>query len=368
MRRRDKAHRRRSKKAGASLGASQRSGSSTNKQRLKPLPPTLKKALLLAGVLCGFYVLASALSGEEEPVTVVVEKGDTLSSVAEKLEEAGVISSPAFFKLKARFQNRAAEIKPGEYQFEPGQDGDEILETLSAGVISTTVAIPEGLTLEQTAQEVEEQGGIPAEEFEEAAKKTHYGYVFLDDPDVETTEGFLFPKTYEFGKGVEASEVVDRLLQQYLVETKGLDLAGAKDRLNLTEYQIITAASLIEKEAANPEERPLIASVIYNRIRLRMPLQIDATVQYALGKPKENLTLADLKTESPYNSYTNLGLPPGPIASPSRASIEAALDPIQTDHLYYVLEADGKEHFFTNDYEEFLDAKQKRDVALTITH
>ena len=181
---------------------------------------------------------------------------------------------------------------------------------------------------------------------------------FLSDPAVKSTEGFLFAKRYEFEKGIGAPGIVDRLLEQYLIETEGLDFAGAQERLKLTEYQLVTVASLVEKESANPEERPVIASVIYNRIRADMPLQIDATVQYAIGEPKEELSLADLEVRSPYNTYENPGLPPGPIASPSRESLEAALNPAQTGHLYYVLEADGERHFFTDDYEEFLEAKR----------
>jgi UPF0755 protein len=320
-------------------------------------------ALLLFCVLYGIYLLVSAVfGGEEEPVTVVVEKGDTLSNVADKLEEAGVIRSSTLFKLETRLEGGDTEIKAGEYQFTPGEDRDEILETLSSGdsVSAFTITIPEGLTLEQTASVVEEQSGIPAEEFEAAAEKTDYGFPFLDDPAVETTEGFLFPKQYEFEKGADAEEIVNRLLEQYVLETKDLDFATAENRLNLTEYELITTASLIEKESANPEERPIIASVIYNRIRRGMPLQVDATIQYALGKPTEDLKLADLEVDSPYNTYENRGLPPGPIASPSRESIQAALEPAETDYLYYVLEADGKKHFFTDDYDEFLEAKDER--------
>ena len=316
------------------------------------------RVLLLLGVL---YLLASAVFGEDTPATLVVEEGDTLASVADKLDEAGVISSPTLFKLRARVRGEATEIKPGEYRFEPGEDGGEILRKLSSGDSdsSSAITIPEGLTLSQTAQEVAEQSSIPAEEFEAAAKETGYGYAFLDDPAIQTTEGFLFPKKYEFEKDAEASQIVDRLLQQYLVETRDLELAEAKDRTGLTEYELITVASLVEEESANLEERPVIASVIYNRIRAGMPLQIDATIQYALGKPKEELKLSDLEIDSPYNTYVNSDLPPGPIASPSRESIRAALVPARTDYLYYVLEADGQEHFFTNDYDEFLEAKDR---------
>jgi UPF0755 protein len=126
-------------------------------------------------------------------------------------------------------------------------------------------------------------------------------------------------------------------------------------------------ASLIEKEAATPEERPLVASVIYNRLQKDMPLQIDASIHYALDKQGEELSLADLKVNSPYNTYENKGLPPGPICSPSRDSLEAAINPADTDYLYYVLKANGEEHFFTSNYDEFLKWKQKRDASLTDT-
>jgi UPF0755 protein len=322
-------------------------------------------ALLLLGVLCGIFLLVSAVfdDREEEPMTVAVEQGDTLSSVADKLKEAGVISSSHLFKLQTRIHGGEKEIKAGEYRFVPGEDSEQILETLSSGesVSAFTIAVPEGLTLEQTARVVEGDGDIPAEEFESAAGRTDYGYDFLEHPAIRTTEGFLFPKKYEFERGVDAAQVVDRLLRQYLLEKEGLDFAEAQDRLKLTEYELVTVASLVEKESANPEERSLIASVIYNRIRLGMPLQVDATVQYALGKTKEDLKLDDLDVDSPYNTYRNPGLPPGPIASPSRESIQAALEPSETDYLYYVLEANGEEHFFTDDYDEFLEAKNQTE-------
>jgi UPF0755 protein len=338
--------------------------------RKTPAGRLLLLALLLLGVLYGIYLLVSAVfgGGEEEPVTVAVEQGDTLSSVADKLEETGVIQSSTVFKLESRFQGGETEIKAGEYRFVPGEDSEQILETLSSGesISAFTITVPEGLTLEQTARVVEEEGGIPAEEFETAAGRTDHGYDFLEDPAIRTTEGFLFPKKYEFERyeferGVDAAEIVDRFLRQYLLEKEGLDFAEAQDRFNLTEYELVTVASLVEKESANPEERPLIAGVIYNRIRSGMPLQIDATVQYALGKAKEDLKFDDLDVDSPYNTYKNPGLPPGPISSPSRESIQAALEPAETEYLYYVLEAGGEEHFFTDDYDEFLEAKDQAE-------
>ena len=351
----------------------------SHKRRSSLVGPLVLLVILFAILLYGGYQLVETVFSDQEraPVTVTVEKGDTLSSVADKLEEAGVIESSTFFNLRARAEGETTEIKPGEYQFVPGEEGDKILKALANGDSASRleVTIPEGLTLEQTASVICEATGIPTEEIEAAAKETDYGYAFLDDPKIQTTEGFLFPKKYEFEQGVDARQVIDRLLEQYLVETKDLDFEGAEERSNLTEYELITLASLVEREAANDEERPLVASVIYNRIRQKIPLQVDATVQYALGESKENLSLDDLKVDSPYNTYKNPGLPPGPIASPSRESIRAALEPAKTDYLYYVLQADGKEHFFTDDYDEFVDAKQKYEAeqesetrSLTVTH
>lgn len=338
----------------------------SRRKRRSNAGPTVLGVLLLLAVVGAVYFIYSAATGGEtgqgQPAVSRVEvvKGDTLSDVATKLERAGVIKSAFVFKLQARYEGYGTEIKTGRYTFERGQDSEEILQKLTAGEAAPMIAItiPEGLTIQETAETVAADSGVSASEFEEAARRTDYGYAFLEDPDIKSTEGYLFPAKYEFEEGVTAPQVVDRLLGQYLIETQDLDIAGAKERLNLTEYQLVTVASLIEKEAATPEEKPIIASVIYNRMHRGTPLQIDATIQYALKRPKENLSLADLRIDSPYNTYENEGLPPGPICSPSRESLQAALNPAQTNYLYYVLRADGQRHYFTSNYDDFLRAKE----------
>jgi UPF0755 protein len=351
-------------------------GSPRSKRRREPQSnagPTVLTLLLVAlGAICLVYALGNR-SDQKEPeglAKIEVVKGDTLSSVADKLEQAGIIESAFMFKVEARMEGYGTEIKTGEYAFTPGEDSDKILQKLTAGeaVPTLEITIPEGLNLEQTAQEVAKQSDVPAAKFEEAARRTDYGYGFLEDPAIETTEGFLFPKQYEFEEGTTAPQMVTRMLEQYLLETQTLDISSAKERFNLTEYELLTVASLIEKEASNPEERPLVASVIYNRIRQDMPLQIDASVQYALERPKEELSLADLKIDSPYNTYENTGLPPGPICSPGKQSLEAAINPAQTDYLYYVLKPNGADHFFTSNYDKFLKMKQKYNTSLTVSH
>jgi UPF0755 protein len=335
------------------------------RKRRSNAAPTVLGILLVFAVLGAIYLIYSAaVRGDDVqagPLKVEVVKGDTLSEVADKLEAAGVIKSAFVFKLQARYEGYGTEIQTGRYTFEQGQDTAAILGKLAAGkaVPTITVTIPEGLTLEETARTVAKDSEVPAAKFQQAAQGTDYKYAFLEHPEIRTTEGYLFPAKYDFEKGVTAPQIVDRLLGQYLIETQGLDVAGAKDRLGLTEHQLVTVASLIEKEAATPEEKPLVASVIYNRLERKMPLQIDATIQYALKRPKENLSLHDLKVDSAYNTYRNKGLPPGPICSASRESLEAALNPEQTNYLYYVLKADGESHFFTSDYRDFLRAKAK---------
>lgn len=370
MRRYEKRRRRDREDLEARLNALQPSRNKRRRKRRSNIGPAILGIMLLVGVLGVIYLIySSAVGGGDQQAasdsssgkaTVEVVQGDTLSSVADKLDTAGVIGSATLFKMEARFSGSSTEIKPGEYSFGPDDDTDAILQKLTSGKDAPTfaVTIPEGLTLKQTAETVAaSKSGVSAADFEAAAKKTDYGYAFLKDPAVETTEGYLFPKKYEFEEGTNASQMVNRFLEQYLIETEGLDIEGAKDRLNLTEHELVTVASLIERESANSEERPLVASVIYNRIRQGMPLQIDATIQYARGEPKEELSLDDLEIDSPYNTYENPGLPPGPIASPSRESLQAAIEPADTDYVYYVLKADGQEHYFTNNYDDFLQAK-----------
>jgi UPF0755 protein len=362
LRRDDKSKRRDRDELDARLDALQQTGSRRIRRKRRS---NVLGVLLVLGVLGAIFVIYSAATGGEdgtrESARVQVIKGDTLSDVAAKLEEAGVIKSAFVFELQARYEGYGTQIKTGRYAFESGQDSGEILHKLTVGQAAPTftVTIPEGLTIKETAGTVAAGSNVPAPEFDEAARRTDYGYAFLDNSEVKTTEGYLFPAKYDFERGFTARQIVDRLLQQYLLETQDLDFAEAKERLDLTENQVVIVASLVEKEAASHEEKPLIASVIYNRMRKDTPLQIDATIQYALKRPKANLSLADLKVDSPYNTYENKGLPPGPICSPGRESLLAALNPANTNYLYYVLEANAEKHFFTKSYDDFLRAKAK---------
>ena len=219
------------------------------------------------------------------------------------------------------------------------------------------VVIPEGFTVEETAERVGSQSNISGKQFLEATKTADYQFSFSQEAG-ENLEGFLFPKTYTFAEETTPHNAVQTMLSQFDLETEELDWSRVPS-LVISRYQAIIVASLVEEEAKFDDERPIIASVIYNRLRQGMKLQIDATVQYALGTHKTELSYEDLQVDSPYNTYRVAGLPPAPIASPGMSSIEAALDPADTDYLYYLVTDPKGRHSFTADYQEFLRLKEQ---------
>lgn len=220
------------------------------------------------------------------------------------------------------------------------------------------LTIPEGFTVRQVARRVEELGICSAEDFMAAATAGDYQLPILPVEQAGNLEGLLFPKTYDITENMQPRDLVRRLLDQFALEAASINLERSRE-LGITPYQAVIVASLIEREVVVEEERPLVAAVIYNRLRAGMRLQIDATVQYALPQWKERLTYEDLKVDSPYNTYLHAGLPPTPICNPGRPSLEAALAPAQVDYLYYVATGEGGRHFFTADYQEFLRAKNR---------
>ncbi len=292
------------------------------------------------------------------PIKVTIEEGDSAANIAEKLHREGVITSAGIFRALAWIQGKQGKFKPGIYTFFTGMRYGEVFDMLEAGPQNRVrLTLPEGLTVSQTARRVEEAMGLSAEEFRRTAAEGGYDCPFIPPENAGNLEGFLFPKTYEFQPETRAREVVETLLAQFRAETSALDWERTRV-LGITPYQAVIVASLIEREVVLDAERPLVAAVVYNRLRKDMLLQIDATVQYALPEWKEALTYEDLKVPSPYNTYLNKGLPPAPICSPGLASIKAALEPAEVDYLFYVATGDGS-HFFTADYNEFLRVKKE---------
>ncbi|MDR1082879.1 MAG: endolytic transglycosylase MltG, partial [Coriobacteriales bacterium] len=299
-------------------------------------------------------------SGEEVPVFIL--EGSTGAEIAGILKEAGVITSETSFIGVIQDRGVEGRLLPGRYTMYTGMTDDQALDVLIAGPNATEegnkLTIPEGLTLEATAAKVEAACGIPADEFiAEAHSADAYvaDYPFLEGVYDNSMEGFLYPKTYMIPAGASAKDVICVLLNQFVIETAELDMSYAESK-NLTLYDVVKMASMIEKETAAPEERPLVSSVLYNRLHEGMFLQICATVVYTIGLENYDghpLLETDLAIESPYNTYLNAGLPAGPICSPRVESIEAAAHPSETDYLYYVLTSKEGTHTFCTTYEEF---------------
>ncbi|MGH8884292.1 MAG: endolytic transglycosylase MltG [Egibacteraceae bacterium] len=300
-------------------------------------------AVLLSGGL--YWMLGSPSSpraDQGERVTVVISKGAGLSDIAHMLEREGVVRSALAFQIVARLDGRGYRIQAGTYALERGVGMDTVLGQLAAGPPGPptfTVTIPEGLTVEQTFQRITTARGSP---FTVAELRVAVPDVTLPawapvaslPEGAEPLEGLLFPNTYEFRVDASAQDVVARLVH----ETDRMITSIATPSSGLSPYQILTLASLVEREARLAEERPRISSVIHNRLRERKRLQVDATVLYALGEQKDRVLDADLLVDSPWNTYRHDGLPPTPISGVGEASIRAAVQPTSEDFLYYVVE------------------------------
>ena len=290
-------------------------------------------------------------------VTVVVPVGATLSSIARELEAKGVVKHARAFVIRAESDGYATKFMPGAYTFHQNEPYEELVALLARGVNPPTVkvGIPEGATLKQA-------GGLVAAAVG-AITAADYVAVARDDPPPfrlggyksgTTLEGMLFPATYEVIPKVKARGFVAKQLTAFAENFAKVDMTRAL-KANLTPYDVVIIASMIDREALVPAERPLVAAVIWNRLRIDMLLQIDATIQYALGKTKPVLTYDDLKIDSPYNTYKHPGLPPTPISNPGLAALQAAAAPARVDYLYYVARNDGTgRHYFSKEYAQFL--------------
>ncbi|MCE5329611.1 endolytic transglycosylase MltG [bacterium] len=274
-------------------------------------------------------------------VEVEIKEGMNLTQISNLLEEKGIIDSALFFKIYAEDQGLETKLIPGKYNLKTGSEYKDVLEVITSGpeIVTFKLIIPEGFMVKQISDRItQELPFIDSADLKDALKTEEYSYDFLKDKDVPVTslEGFLFPKTYEILPQYSAGNIIEMLLSQYQFETSGLDYKYAADN-NLTSYDILKIASMIEKEAYIPEERPLISAVIHNRLKINMALGIDATLTYFLDKWDEPLTESDLKTDTPFNTRIYTGLPPTPICNPGLESIKAALNPADADYLYYVV-------------------------------
>ncbi len=300
-------------------------------------------AVLLSAALA----LSACATDDATTARVVVPAGASVRVAADSLAGAGVIRSPRLFRTYAWLRGGDRRIRAGTYEFRRGASWGTVLGMLRAGRgIVTTVTIPEGFALSQIEPLLAERLDVPVDSVQAAASDTAL-LARLDLP-TPTLEGYLFPDTYTFPQGTSAREAVTEMERRFEHVWKSAWTARL-DSIGMSRNDVMTLASIVEKEAKLPEERPVIAAVYMNRLKAGMLLQADPTVQYSLPAHEARVRYKDLKVKSPYNTYRHPGLPPGPIASPGLASIEAALYPANVPYKYFVAAPDGH-HEFRVDY------------------
>ncbi len=315
-------------------------------------------ATLVLPMACGGSPAVQEESRVPE-VEVTIPGGATAAQIGRELQAVGLVHYPRTFALTARVMGSEGSLKAGRYRFPLDATWFEMLEALESGTIETvTLTIPEGLALWQIAERVADFTGMEADSVRHLLADSLF-VASLNVPG-PTLEGYLFPDTYRFAEDLPAQAVLKEMVNQYHAfwTPERRTQLGAT---GLTERELVTLASIVEKEARVAEERPVIAGVYWNRLQRDMLLQADPTVQYALGgEPRERLLYSDIDAvaENPYNTYTQPGLPPGPIASPGEASLDAALTPAEVPYLFFVARPDGS-HEFTRTNREHVNAKNR---------
>ena len=280
--------------------------------------------------------------------------------VADALKDAGIIEYKSLFKLFAKFSHADVKLDPGTYVLNTELDYRALVKNMQVGTASmvvTTITFPEGMTMAQIFDKLEAEGVCSAADLYKAAAEFNYSFRFLENVgtgDASRLEGFIFPNTYDFYQGEQPSSVINKFLTA-LHSRITADMWKQIENRGTTFRDTVIVASMLEKEAANDAERAMIASVIYNRMAAGMPLGIDSTILYVHPEYDGgvDLPVAYLEEQSPYNTRLNTGLPPTPICNPGMASIQAALNPMQTDYLYFALDAEEGVHKFFKDYNAF---------------
>lgn len=326
--------------------------------------------LLIAGIAALIYIngLDKAYdSSKSDTINVTVEMGSTTEDIGTLLQEEGIIESSSDFKFFSKVKGYDGKYQAGTYALAPSMTLSEIAEIIISGKTNNiTFTIPEGYTIYQMADKLSEEGIVDREKFVSLLTDGNFSYDFLSDAQSGKNhlEGYLFPETYTVEFGADEETIIKTMLNQFdTVFTE--EFKARAEELGYSLNEIMVIASIIERETQVDEERGKVSSVIYNRLKEGMPLQMCSTVQYILGEQKEILSNADTQIESPYNTYINQGLPPGPICCPGLASIEAALYPDETDYLYFVVsdKLDGTQKF-SSDYNQFLKDKEDYYNAL----
>ncbi len=309
-------------------------------------------ALLLIAAAFVVWVLYSIFGDRSHPstaVSIVIPRGATFRDVTQQLAGAGVIGNSTVFRAYAKLKHADTDVHAGEFRFGPRETPAEVLQQLQSGgaQIAKWLTVPEGFTAAEIAGRLSSAGLGAADAYENAFL---HDSIVVDGARTKNLEGFLFPSTYLVPLGATPASVEHILTSEFLKQLPA-DAAQKARQHGLTVPQVVTLASLVEREAKADDERPLMAGVYYNRLRLGMPLEVDATIEYALPQHHSVITYADLKINSPYNTYLHAGLPPTPIANPGRPSLMAAFNPRPSPYLYYVYKGNGH-HVFAKTLEE----------------
>lgn len=303
--------------------------------------PSMRRAILAA--VFATTAIAGCAGPHGTPVRVIVPRGATFRTAADSMARAGVIESPLAFRVYARIMQRDRQIQAGTYLLRPGTKWSDLVRAMNGGTgIINRVTIPEGFTIAQITPVLVRALHTNADSVDAAVRDPALRSR-LNDP-AATLEGYLFPDTYVLAPGTTARQAVGEMVKRFEREWKP-EYDAQASAIGRTRQEVVTMASIVEKEARLPEERPVIAAVYYNRLRIGMPLQADPTVQFAMGHHTDRVLYRDLAIDSPYNTYMHPGLPPGPIASPGGASLRAALEPAKVPYLYFVAAPDGHHEF-----------------------
>ncbi len=310
------------------------------------------------------FILMIALSSPHfyagpEAVEVYVADGMSSVQIGRVLEDAGLVWDARLFALVSRIRGVHTALKSGRYRLRIDQPVVAVIDTLAKGEVQLVkVTIPEGYSIPQIARLLEERGVTDAKAFEtEAVNSAHkYSDLLGFVTPTGSLEGYLFPDTYFVAEGLPVDKLISLMVVRFC--EKGLPALGDVNSTEFSVHELVTLASIIEREAAEDSERPLVSSVFYNRLNAGVRLQSCATVNYAIGQPGKTLTAADLAVESPYNTYLHDGLPPGPIASPGLASLQAAANPASSPFMYFVSNGMGG-HVFSVEYPEHLAAAER---------
>jgi UPF0755 protein len=335
-------------------------------RRLSPFAAAVL-AIFLIVALSAFWMYMEIETpyyrASSEDSYIEIPRGMDSGSAAQLLVDSGVLRHRIPFIVYLKLTGNAGRIKAGEYRFREAASPSQIAERLIRGdSYYRSITIPEGLTAMETVALLAENNFGQRKDLEEALQNTEW--ISDLDPGARNLEGYLFPETYHFNRKIDSTAIIKTMVEQFQKEFRRI-MSQTPMRAGWNPSRIVTLASMIEKEVQKGEERPLVASVFYNRLERRMKLDCDATIIYAMklhGTYEGNIRRSDLAMESPYNTYRNQGLPPGPIANPGAASLNAAVHPAETEYLFYVSRNDGT-HIFSKTYQEHqraVDEYQRR--------